>query len=61
MKVKEFNKGGDTLEQELNEWLDKNKERIQVIDIKYSVASFTESKSYDSEYFGCALVIYEIK
>lgn len=58
IKVKEFNNGGDILEQELNEWLSKNTNNIKVIDIKYSVASFTESRSCDSEYFGCALVIY---
>ncbi|MEG1597495.1 MAG: sporulation protein Cse60 [Bacilli bacterium] len=58
MKVKEFSVGGNILEQELNEWLENNKDKT-IIDIKYSVASFSESKSYDSEYFGCALVLYE--
>lgn len=57
MRVKEFD-GGHNLEQNLNKWLEENKDKVEVIDIKYSVASFTESKSYDSEYFGCALVMY---
>ena len=60
MKVKEFNIGTD-LENSLNSWIEENKGLIDIIDIKYSVASFTESKSYDSEYFGCALVLYREK
>ena len=60
MRVKEFNAGIE-LENELNEWLKKNKSEIEVIDIKYSVASFSQSRDYDSEYFGCALLLYKFK
>lgn len=60
MKVKEFNEGVD-LENKLNEWLKENEGVVNVLDIKYSVANFSESRSYDAEYFGCALVIYEDK
>lgn len=59
MKVKQFD--GHSLEIDLNEWLSNNKDFVDVIDIKYSVAIFTECQKYDSEYFGCALVIYKTK
>ncbi|MCC0650844.1 sporulation protein Cse60 [Clostridioides sp. ZZV15-6598] len=59
MKVKQFD--GHSLERDLNEWLESNENSVDVIDIKYSVASFTECQKYDSEYFGCALVIYKTK
>ncbi|GAA0083355.1 sporulation protein Cse60 [Clostridium sp. CTA-6] len=50
---------GHNATEELNKWL-KDKKEENILDIKYSVATFTESKSYDSEYFDCYAVIYKV-
>lgn len=57
LQVKKFE--GHNATEELNQWLQEQNEQ-NIIDIKYSVATFTESKSYDSEYFDCYAVIYRI-
>lgn len=63
IQVKEFLNYQDAQETKMNEWLEEQRNAIEVIDIKYSVGLFSaeDSKGWDAKEFSGALVIYRVK
>ena len=59
IKIKEFLnfRNNDKM---VNDWLEEN-QNLEIIDIKYSVGTFQESKSYDSEAMSGILIVYKEK
>ena len=59
VKVKEFLNFRDN-DKMVNDWLEQNP-KVEIVDIKYSVGTFQESKSYDSEAVSGILIVYKEK
>lgn len=62
IQVKEFINYQENQEEKINNWLMKHGNKIDIVDIKYSVSTFQESDSCgDAEAYSGALIIYKTK